>query len=418
MCGKSKNFHSFIITIKRCIKVKNISIVVNIYIDTKPEMENTFDHPTDFEKFDSENTFTHTLESINKLNVPSGYMFNMFIFAIAANNDISKDILIREKIACLVKNCTYDVFIITNSNIRDLNTTGYDLLSTKGYCEIRNLGFIFPYFNNSDFVVQIDDDEILRENYLTKMVEIYENNPDIYVLNGLYEKDGKVLVDETNDYENLKQCYAMNEDIRRLSSADKPVEAMFGLGGNMTFKREFFSQICYPENLPRGEDFALLLATSLVYFNGNDKCKIQPGNSVFKTFFTSNKEMTIIHRPPYSPSKNKLKYLELNFERFIMQKSMLKNYIQRDKFYTLTRYMYRMLTVDDYLDLVNKIYDEATEKYPEDCPEDKVENAKNKTEEIFYEYNKRDLFDEYKKYQDKYLSFLKNNRINVKKYLF
>jgi hypothetical protein len=77
-----------------------------------------------------------------------------------------------------------------------------------------------------------------------------------------------------------------------------------------------------------------------------------------------------------------------------------------------------MLAVDDYLDLVNKIYDEATEKYPEDCPEDKVENAKNKIKEIFYKYNKRDLFNEYKKYQGKYLSFLKNNRINVKKYLF
>lgn len=397
--------------------MKKISIVVNIYIDTNPEAENIFDHPTDLEKFDSDNTFIYTLESINKLNVPSRYIFDLFIFAIAANNDISKDMQIREKIACLVKDCEYDVFIITNSDIRDLNIEGHNFLSTQGYCEIRNLGFIFPYFNNSDFVVQIDDDEILRENYLTKMVEIYENNPDIYVLNGLYEKDGKVLVDETNDYENLKQSNAMNEDISRLSSADKPVEAMFGFGGNMTFKKEFFSQICYPENLPRGEDFALLLAASLIYFNGNDKCEIQPGNDVFRTFFTSNKEMTIIHKPPYSPFKNKQKYLELNFKRFIMQKSMLKNYIQRDKFYMLTRYMYRMLAVDDYLDLVNKIYDEATKKYPEDCLEDKVENAKKKTEENFYEYNKRDLFDEYKKYQGKYLSFLKNNKINALKYL-
>jgi len=397
--------------------VKKISMVVNIYIDTNPEMENIFDHPTDFEKFDSENTFIHTLESINKLNVPSGYKFDLFVFALSVNNDISKDSQIREKIACMVKNCEYDVFIVTNSDIRDINIEGHDFLSTKGYCEIRNLGFIFPYFNNSDFVVQIDDDEILRENYLTKMVEIYENNPDIYVLNGLYEKDGKVLVDETDDYENLKQSNAMNEDIRRLCSTDKPVEAMFGLGGNMTFKREFFSQICYPENLPRGEDFALLLAASLIFFNGNDKCEIQPGNSVFRTFFTSEKEMTIIHKPPYSPSKNKLKYLELNFERFIMQRSMLKNYIQRDKFYNLTRYMYRMLAVDDYLDLVNKMYDEATEKYPEECNKEKVKNSKIRIKDFYNEYSKRDLFDEYKNYQKKYLSFLKNNQINVLKYL-
>ena len=66
-------------------------MVVNIYIDTNPEMENIFDHPTDFEKFDSENTFIHILESINKLNVPSGYKFGLFVFALSVNNDISKD---------------------------------------------------------------------------------------------------------------------------------------------------------------------------------------------------------------------------------------------------------------------------------------------------------------------------------------
>lgn len=397
--------------------MKKISIVVNIYIDTNPEMENTFDHPTDFEKFDSENTFIHTLESINKLNVPSGYMFDLFIFAIATNNDISKDILIRKKIAYMVKNCEYDVFVITNSDIRDLNIEGYDFLSAKGYCEIRNLGFIFPYFNNSCFVVQIDDDEILRENYLIKMAEIYENNPDMYVLNGLYEKDGKVLADETDDYENLKQYFAMNEDIRRLSSADKPVESMFGFGGNMTFKREFFSRICYPENLTRGEDFALLLAATLIYFHGNDECGIKPKNDIFKIFFTSDRDMTIIHKPPCSPHKKKLKYIELNFKRFIKQKFMLRDYINKDDFYNLSRYMYKMLVLDDYLDMVDKVYDEAIFKYPEECDKDKVKDSKKRVIDFYNEYSKRDLFEEYKNYQKKYLSFLKNNQINVLKYL-
>ena len=394
--------------------MKKISIVVNIYINTTPEQENTFDHATDFNEFDTDNTFTDFYKSVKKLNLPSDHCYDLYVFAIAANNDTSKDVKIKQKIEEIVKEAGFDVFVITNSEVYKLKREGNTFLSVDGYCEIRNLGFIFPYHNNSDFVIQFEDDEIVRENYLVRMIEIYDANPDIFSLNALYEKDGSVTVDESSDMECWKKCAMMNEDFNRLSKAVEPIESIFGLGGNMTFKREYFSQICYPEKVSRGEDFALLLSARLVYVNGNEKCGIASGNQKFKSYFVSDKDMTIIHEPPVStPKKHKLK---IDFTRFIMQKALMKNHLSMDELHKLSRYIYRMLSIEDYLEFAKEVYIEAAETDPKAYPEEFINSELADIKELLNEYGKRDLFEEYKGYQKQYINSLKNNRIDVYDY--
>ena len=395
--------------------MKKISLVVNVYVNTTPERENTYDHPTDFDKLDKESTFVKFYNSVNNLKVPADHEFDLYIFAIAANNDTSKDADIKQKISSIVKDAGYDVFIITNSDVYQLKEEGNTFLSVDGYCEIRNLGFIFPYHNNSDYVIQFDDDEIVRENYLPKMIELYDSNPDIYSINALYEKDGEVIVDERGDMKSWNKFSIMNEDFSRLSNLTEPIESIFGLGGNMTFKREYFSQMCYPEKVTRGEDFALLLAARLVYANGNDQCAISAGNQCFKSYFTSENDMIIIHEPPAStPKKHKLK---LDFVRFIMQKALMKNYLSMDELYKLSRYIYRMLSIDDYYEFAVTVYSESAETNPEAYPAEFINTELDDIKKLIKDLEKSDLFEEYKEYQKKYMASLKNNSIDVDKYL-
>ena len=395
--------------------MKKISMVINIYIDTKCGEENIFDHPTDFDSFDETGTFPRTFESLKELRIPYGHEFELFVIAAAANGDTVKDIEIRGKLIKVAKTADFKSYIITNSDIDNLRSEGYSFLSTAGYCEIRNLGFIFPFFSGGDYVIQIDDDELVKPGYLEKMVEIFNKYPDIYVLSGLYDEKGSLLYDETNDYVTWQKDTAMNEDRRRIiASNPEPVELFYGMGGNMMFKREFFSQICYPENVARGEDFALLLASYLIYFNGNDKCAIPLGNDVFRTYCTAADEITIIHKQPYSEKSNREKYLKLNFIRFIMQRRMAEDYIDKDKYFELSKYMYKMTMPEDLLKKIDNVSQEAVERG--ECSATAAEKDIPKLKEFYVELKKRDLFEEYKEYQHIYITSLKNNKIDVSIY--
>ena len=397
--------------------MKRISFVVNLYIDTDIKIENNFDHPTVLETFEAENTFCNTVESIKNVKVPEGYEVDLIILANAVSNVTEYDTEIEDKIQRIIQksNIKFNCLLITNSTVKSLRNNGIGFISTDGYCELRNLGFVFAYHNNTDIIVQIDDDELVKESHLVKMIEILDENPEIQIMSGLYLNSHGIYQDETKDYLEWGKDKAMNDDRRIITASDKPVEIMYGMGGNMMIKREYFSQICYPEDIPRGEDFALLLASNLIYLNGNDSAGIDAGNDDFKTYSAKDEEIIIIHKQPYSEKKNRLKYVKVNFIRFIKQKFMLVGNITEERFWEISRYMYLMTMNDDFLGQVRRVYDEVIEKFPEDCPKDKAEEGFKEVCEAYDYFSKRDLFSEYKQYHKKYLKSLKLD-IDVKSF--
>jgi len=394
-----------------------ISMVINIYIDTNSGIDNSFDHPTVFDSFDKLGTFPRTFDSLKMLVIPQGYEFELFVIAPAANGDVSKDIEIRKKLTNILKTAQFDTFIITNSDIELLQMEkGYDFLSTKGYCEIRNLGFIFPYFNNAEYVVQIDDDELVKPNYIVKMLEIFNTHPEIHALSGLYDEKGSLLYDESKDYVSWQKDTAMNEDRKVIIGASpEPVELLYGMGGNMILKRDFFSKICYPENVARGEDFALLLSAYLIYFNGNVKCSLSQGNEIFKTYCTAADEITIIHKQPYSEKGDRAKYIRLNFIRFIMQRRIAENNIDKKIYYDLSKYMYKMTMPDNMIQKIKDVYSEAVERG--ECSSSVAKRDIEKLQKFYNEIYERDLFAEYKDYQCKYIDLLEHKSIDINSYL-
>ncbi|MBM7560076.1 hypothetical protein [Marinitoga litoralis] len=261
------------------------AIVINTYIRIDKSLKDNFDHPTLLEDFEINNTLYKTIDSINSLNIDNDEV-SIYVFSIAAHEDTSKDKIIKTKTEKILKDSRFKYYIYTNTDIQEYKKKfNSNFFSSKGYSEIRNLGFLFPIMNNEDIIIQIDDDELLRPNYIIKTKEILNNNPDKYLITAPYEKNGTIRILGKDNLTTWKKNKAMDDDIVRLSKDNSLKECVFGFGGNMIIRKEFAQKMYYPLDIIRGEDFALLLASRLIYENGNKYANINPKNDLFKTYY-------------------------------------------------------------------------------------------------------------------------------------
>ena len=427
-----------------------VSITINIYIDTHTQASTTFDHPTDLLTFSTTNTFARTLDSISKLKIPSEIDLDLLTIAIAANNDTTHDTQIRKEVTEIIKKYpSIKHFLFLNSDIlpspsspssspepepktEPITETEAEtererekalkikelkklFLNTSGYCEIRNVGFIMAYYNNTDVLIQIDDDELMREHYLLRLMYVLDNYKEIGVLSGFYEENGSVLYDEEKDYVSWRKDFAMNQDRRIiLSNEGEPLNLLYGMGGNMVCRKEFFQRICYMQALPRGEDFGVLLSAWLVYLHGNSLCDIQSRNPFFRSFATSDEQMTIIHKQPYSEKKDREKYIKLNFIRFMMERNFCQGNVDLDEYQALSYYMYNMTMLDNFVTKMEEVYEEAVER--NECRKEVKDEHLAELKTFYEEIQSRNLFEEYKKYQKNYIDFLKLVKIDISQF--
>jgi len=301
-------------------------MVINIYIDTQEGKVNGFDHPTSFERFKEENTFIHTLRSVNNLQLPAGDELSLYIFAIAVNEDLRYDRRIKAMLSEIMEESRFSYRIYTNSDIKRLKkVTKSKFFAYGGYPEIRTLGLIIPTLLQEDTIIQIDDDELLRPDYLVTLKKILDEHPDKYLITAPYEKNGTVQINTEDKLKSWPKYASMAQDIQSLMQGEELKETLFGFGGNMVIRSGLAAKSFYPLAVPRGEDFSFLLANRLIYENGNPLAGIKPKEKMFKTYFTPLKAMTIIHRPPAEAKDDFLFYLKNNLQRFIMEWSMFIN---------------------------------------------------------------------------------------------
>jgi hypothetical protein len=379
------------------------AIVINTYIRTDKSLKDNFDHPTLLEDFEINNTLYKTIDSINSLNIDNDDI-SIYVFSIAAHEDTSKDEIIKTKTEKILKDSRFKYYIYTNTDIQEYKKKYIsNFFSSKGYSEIRNLGFLFPIMNNEDIIIQIDDDELLRPNYIIKTKEILNNNPNKYLITAPYEKNGTIRILGKDNLTTWKKNKAMDDDIVRLSKDNSLKECIFGFGGNMIIRKEFAQKMYYPLDIIRGEDFALLLAARLVYENGNEYANINPKNDIFKTYYCTDKDITIIHEPPYVPSEDFVFYVEKNLKRFILEWLMIKgqNVFKFEDLKKYSLYLFEMIGYDDFRAKIKEILKELKEKY------DNSEYLEEELEKYFNKYSKVNRFDEYLKKQKEYIDLIK-----------
>lgn len=391
----------------------DFAMVINVYIDTTKDKINVFDHPTDLEKFEDDNTLIHTIESVNHLKMNDVDNLKLYIFAVATNEDTTKDHIIRDKVSKVMDTCKFNSLIYTNSDIEKYrDTTHNHFFSVKGYPEIRTLGFMIPYLLDEDIIIQIDDDELLREDYMVYLKKVLQDHEDKYVFTAPYEKNNTIRIKTEDKLKSWKKFSSMDNDIVRLTQDNSIKETLFGFGGNMIVRKEFAGKMLYPQDVPRGEDFSLLLASRLIHANGNEKAHINKENSMFKAYFLADEAITIIHKPPVEAKANFLFYLEKNLKRFIMEWNIFINQkaINLAELEKLSNYMSEMIGYEDISSKINDILDEVI--YTKEFDLDDVEQLRSTLIDYINHYKEVDRFYEFKVQQGEYIQSLDELRDN------
>jgi hypothetical protein len=347
----------------------NYAMIINVYIDVNEECSNPFDHPTSLERFGEENTLRATVESINRLEIDNDDRLKLYIIGTATQESLDFDRRIRSEIEKCFVGCPFELFILTNSDIYELHKeSGSEFISVKGYPELRNLGFIISSIMNEDIIIQIDDDELLRPLYLNKLKKILKENPDKYVFTAPYEKNGTVRILTEDPLKLWRKFSPMDRDMVRFYEENSEIrESLFGFGGNMIIRREFAEHIFYPPEIPRGEDFSMLLASRLIYENGNSQIGLVKGNPLFRSFFLPFEEMTIIHKPPFEAKKDFLKYFENNMKRFIMEWGIFSKQkgLTVERMEQLSYYIREMIGHTDMRQYLEPIFNEMSGMFPD-----------------------------------------------------
>lgn len=385
-------------------------MVINVYIDTKINKKNKFDHPTDFDNFENENTFVKTIASINKLRKTEDDL-SLYIFAVAAGEDRSHDQEIKKKINKILRKSSYPYYLFTNSDVKQLNDYAKSrFFSVSGYPEIRNLGLIIPSLLNEDIIIQIDDDELLRKDYLMTLKRILKDNPDKYLFTAPYEKNGTTEINNKDSLKSWRKFYSMQKDMNRLMKDQSLKETLFGFGGNMIIRNELAENSLYPSGVPRGEDFSYLLANRLIYENGNPEAGIEKKNEIYKAYFSPLKELTIIHEPPAEAKSNFLFYLEKNLKRFIMEWSIFnkQDNLSVSELKNLSYYLAEMFGYDDFKSKLLDIIEEVKVNYDSKT----AENFEKEILSFYDQCSKINRFELYKKDQSDYIDFLDNWKDN------
>ncbi len=385
----------------------NFAMIINVYIDVDETSSNPFDHPTELSGFEEKNTLRATVESINMLERDETDSLRIYIMGIATQQSIDFDESIRSYIKDCFADCPYESLIFTNSDILLLKEkTRSKFISVNGYPEVRNMGFILPSIMDEDIIIQIDDDELLRPLYISRLKEVLSAHPDKYLFTAPYEKDGTVRIHTEDPLKNWHKFSSMDKDMQRYYVESNDIqESLFGFGGNMIIRREFAEQIPYPLGVPRGEDFSMLLASRLVYENGNPYAGIERMNMIFRSFFVPFVDMTIIHRPPSEAKEDFLQYFENNMKRFIMEWGIFRKQrgLTIERLETLSHYIRQMIGYEDFKGYLAPIFDELYERYPVE----RIDQIKHELYRLISYYREFDRWTAYQKDQKAYIELIK-----------
>jgi hypothetical protein len=223
-----------------------------------PSDTGTFDHPTEL---DGIQTLERTIENITQFEDS----FNILVL-LAVTHKKYKSLAKARVEAILSKYKTQkDIYLICNDDIDEFNTKfNGSPLNLKTYGSIRNVQLAIPYFMGADYIIAIDDDEIISDkNYFKKVSELM-NNKDIDILSGVYKNDkGSFLLPEVDskDLNPYVQKFNLINSVitNAMNNSLQPHKTYVGFGGNMIFSRKVIKSVCFDEYIPRGEDFDYIL---------------------------------------------------------------------------------------------------------------------------------------------------------------
>jgi hypothetical protein len=252
-----------------------------------------YDHPT---PVDGQTTLIALLDSLRQLRDTS---FLLLVLVAVTGDDVTEQAEARVR---SVLSAYPDIvsLVFGPSHLRWLHAwlerkgwiEGSRYLQLREYPRVRNLQLALPHALHCDFIVALDDDEIVTDPvFLEKATEPLGSRVDGKIVDGLsghyLQDNGGILleVDQTSaGSQNIFQRKAviMNSATAMLEAEPgNLVETPFCFGGNMEFSSELAATVGFDPGITRGEDIDYLL-----------NARIEG-----KHFFL-RKDLRILHRPP------------------------------------------------------------------------------------------------------------------------
>ncbi len=251
-----------------------------------------YDHPT---PLDEGGTLARTLES---LRILTNKDFILVVLACATAPEIEADVEQRVREIVSAADPVVDTYVLSHSHLRRfhevLTDSGHEdlieVLSLRGYSNIRNMCLYIPYILGAEVAILIDDDECFDDPlFVDKAVE--------YIGSRFM---GQTIDGVAGYYLNAKGTYYddVPEEIHWMTYWDRfgskreafdkiiPGEPRlkltpFAFGGCMVIHRSLFRSVPFDPRITRGEDTDYVLNARMFGFN----------------FFLDN-QLWIQHRPP------------------------------------------------------------------------------------------------------------------------
>ncbi len=281
------------------------------------ETDAVYDHPT---PLNEEGTLRRALESLSVLEDKD---FDLVVIAVANAEDVQQRA--EEKVTSIISSITSDVPIrlFSHSHLGRIHNlmgeTGgeafLELLSLRGYSNVRNLCLFLPHLLGSVVAVLIDDDEAIEDRaFMAKAREHIGGALDgdfVGAVAGYYlQPDGGWVVKRERRpwMEHWDKLDRMNEAFERIiGRGPRLKETPFVFGGNMVIHAEVFKHIPFDPNVTRGEDIDFLINMKMFGYK----------------FFLDN-TLSIKHLPP-AKSHPIWKQLREDIFRFIRERTKLRN---------------------------------------------------------------------------------------------
>jgi len=268
------------------------------------EGDAVYDHPT---PLDTEGTLARTLKSMEILKDRD---FQLVVLACATSEDIETQV--EEKVQRIVADAhpCVETFVVSHAQVRDMRRilrqsfdgvragipeeTGDegsgDLLSLRGYANVRNMCLFVPLVMGAEVVVLIDDDEVFEDpDFMRKAREFIGgrflgtaiDGVAGYYLNGHNNYYDQVRAEPWMAYWHRFQSKA--EAFDEIIGVERPrlKRTPFAFGGCMVIHRNLFRAVPFDPRITRGEDTDYVINARMFGFN----------------FFLDN-QLAIKHLPP------------------------------------------------------------------------------------------------------------------------
>lgn len=251
-----------------------------------------YDHPT---PLDQEGTLARTLES---LRILENRDFSLVILACATADDIQGQVEDRVRTIAKAVDPPVETLVISHSHLARIHETLgragredlKEVLSLRGYSNIRNMCLYVPYVMGAEAAILIDDDELIDDpSFVDKAVEYIGSRfmgQTIDAVAGYYVNAKGTYYDDVP--EEIHWMTYWDRFGSKREAFDKIIPKKprlkltpFAFGGCMVVHRALFRTVPFDPRITRGEDTDYVMNARMFGFN----------------FFLDN-QLWIQHRPP------------------------------------------------------------------------------------------------------------------------